>query len=47
MKKKMKKSIFMMSLVSVLLFTSCASKKDLVACQGENKALQTNYKNIK
>ena len=43
----MKKSIFMMSLVSVLLFTSCASKKDLVACQEENKALQTNYQNTK
>ena len=43
----MKKSIFMMSLVSVLLMTSCASKKDLVACQEENKALQTNYQNTK
>jgi chemotaxis protein MotB len=39
MKKKMKKSIFMMSLVSVLLLTSCASKKDLVSCQEENKSL--------
>jgi chemotaxis protein MotB len=47
MKKKMKKSIFMMSLVSVLLLTSCASKKDLAACQEENKALQTNYQNTK
>jgi chemotaxis protein MotB len=47
MKKKMKKSIFMMSLVSVLLMTSCASKKDLAACQEENKALQTNYQNTK
>ena len=35
----MKKSIFMMSLVSVLLMTSCASKKDLAACQEENKSL--------
>ena len=43
----MKKSIFMMSLVSVLLMTSCASKKDLVACQEENKALQTNFQNTK
>ena len=43
----MKKSIFMMSLVSVLLMTSCASKKDLVSCQEENKALQTNYQNTK
>ena len=43
----MKKSIFMMSLVSVLLLTSCASKKDLVACQEENKALQANYQDTK
>ena len=43
----MKKSIFMISLVSVLLMSSCASKKDLVACQEENKALQTNYQNTK
>ena len=43
----MKKSIFMMSLVSVLLLTSCSSKKELVACQEENKALQTNYQNTK
>ena len=28
-----------MSLVSVLLLTSCASKKDLVSCQEENKSL--------
>jgi chemotaxis protein MotB len=27
--------------------TSCASKKDLVACQEENKALQTNFQNTK
>ena len=37
----------MMSLAVVLLMTSCASKKDLVACQEENKALQTNYQNTK
>ena len=43
----MKKSIFMISLVSVLLMSSCASKKDLVACQEENRALQTNYQNTK
>ena len=43
----MKKSIFMMSLVSVLLMTSCASKKDITACQEENKDLQTNYQNTK
>ena len=43
----MKKSIFMMSLVSVLLMTSCGSKKELVACQEENKALQANYMEAK
>ena len=43
----MKKSIFMMSLVSVLLVTSCVSKKELVACQEENKALQANYMDAK
>ena len=39
----MKKSVFMMSLVAVVMFTSCASKKDLEACQQENKSLQANY----
>ncbi len=43
----MKKNVFMISLVSVLLMTSCASKKDLLACQEENKALQTNFQNTK
>jgi chemotaxis protein MotB len=47
MDKSMKKSIFMISLVAVVLMTSCASKKDLVACQEENKALQTNYQDTK
>ncbi len=37
----------MISLVAVVLMTSCASKKDLVACQEENKALQTNYQDTK
>ncbi|MBQ3700646.1 MAG: OmpA family protein [Prevotella sp.] len=43
----MKKSVFMISLVSVVLMTGCASKKELVACQEENKALQTNYQDTK
>ena len=43
----MKKSVFMISLAAVLLTTSCASKKDLAACQEENKALQSNYQNTK
>ena len=43
----MKKSIFVISLAAALLTTSCASKKELAACQEENKALQTNYQNTK
>ena len=43
----MKKSVFMISLAAALLTSSCASKKDLVACQEENKALQTNFQNTK
>ena len=39
----MKKNVFMISLVAATLLTSCASKKDLEACQQENKALQANY----
>lgn len=30
-----------------MLITSCSSKKELVACQEENKALQTNYTDTK
>jgi chemotaxis protein MotB len=43
----MKKSVFIMSLVAAVMFTSCASKKDLEACQQENKSLQTNYTDTK
>jgi chemotaxis protein MotB len=43
----MKKSVFMMSLVAVVMFTSCASKKDLEACQQENKSLQASYTDTK
>ena len=40
----MKKSVFMISCTVVAFsMTSCALKKDLVACQDENKALQSNY----
>ena len=35
----MKKNVLMMSLAVGLLLTSCASKKDLVNCQTENKTL--------
>ena len=37
----------MIVLVAGVLFTSCASKKELQACQEDNKALQTNYQNTK
>ena len=44
----MKKNVFLLSLAAVsLMMTSCVAKKDLVACQEENKALQTNYQNTK
>ena len=44
----MKKNVFMISLAVVsLMMTSCVSKKDLVACQEENKALQANYVEVK
>ena len=43
----MKKSVFMMSLVAAVLFTSCASKKDLEACQQENTSLQASYTDTK
>ena len=43
-----KKNLFMMVLVAgALTMSSCASKKELAACQDENKALQTNYQNTK
>ncbi len=43
----MKKTVFMISLVAGMLLTSCASKKDLLACQEDNKALQANYQETK
>jgi chemotaxis protein MotB len=43
----MKKAVFMIALVAGVLFTSCSSKKELLACQEDNKALQTNYQNTK
>jgi chemotaxis protein MotB len=43
----MKKTVFIMSLVAAVMFTSCASKKDLEACQQENKSLQANYTDTK
>lgn len=43
----MKKKVFMISLAAGLLLTSCASKKELQACQEDNKALQTSYQDTK
>ena len=43
----MKKNVIIIAVGTALLLSSCASKKDLVACQDENKALQTNYQNTK
>ena len=44
----MKKTIFMMTIaVATVLISSCASKKELVACQEENKTLQANYTDTK
>ena len=44
----MKKSILVMTIaVSAMMITSCSSKKELLACQEENKALQTNYTDTK
>ena len=43
----MKKSVFMISLAAAVLLSSCVSKKELVACQTENKTLTTNYQNTK
>ena len=44
----MKKNVFVISLAVVsLMMTSCVSKKELVACQEENKALQKNYIEVK
>ena len=43
----MKKSVFMISLVAAMMLTGCASKKDLEACQQENKSLQSNYMDTK
>lgn len=44
----MKKSLFIVALaVGTLVFSSCASKKDLENCQNENRELTANYQNTK
>ncbi|ERK38728.1 OmpA/MotB/Pal peptidoglycan-associating domain protein [Segatella baroniae F0067] len=39
--------IFVMTLAGVLLASSCASKKELLNCQTENRELTSNYQNAK
>ena len=43
----MKKNVLVMFTLAGLLFTSCASKKDLVNCQLENKALTESLQSTK
>ena len=43
----MRKSTMLFAVAVCLLMASCASKKDLVNCQNENKQLQTNYQESK
>ena len=44
----MRKNVSLIVLaVSAMLLASCSSKKELLACQEENKALQTNYTDTK
>lgn len=42
-----KNKLFVAALASVLLVSSCASKKDLENCQNENRELTANYQNTK
>ena len=43
----MKKNVFMIALAFSLLMTGCASKKELVNCQTENKALTENLQSAR
>jgi chemotaxis protein MotB len=43
----MKKNLFVMMAAAGLLFASCASKKDLVNCQTENKSLTATLQSTK
>jgi len=44
----MKKKLFIvMAVVTSVMMSSCVSKKDLVACQEENKTIQANYMEAK
>ena len=41
------KKIMFFALTTALMLSSCASKKELVACQDENKSLTTNLQNVR
>ena len=43
----MKKNVFVMFALTGLLFTGCASKKELANCQTENKSLTTSLQSAK
>ena len=43
----MKTKVLMMALAAGLMMTSCASKKDLVNCQTENKSLSASLMSAK
>ena len=43
----MKKNVLFMSMAAMVLLSSCASKKQLVACQDENKALSNTLMSTK
>ena len=43
----MRKSTLMFAVAACLLMASCASKKDLVNCQNENRQLQASYQDTK
>jgi len=44
----MKKTFLVMTIAAVaMMVSSCSSKKELLACQEENKALQTNFTDTK
>ena len=43
----MKKTVLFVMVAGALLATSCASKKDLVNCQNENRELTNNYQDAK
>ena len=43
----MNKKIIVLALGAIVMFGSCASKKDLEACQNQNKELGQKYVDVK